>query len=212
MKKRTYFYFLLLIVTITLFGQFGFASQLLTVDGKIEIKDDSQLATEGAIRYDSTVKDFEGYDGNQWNSFTMSGGMLPSGAIPMFSSVNVLTDGSYETFTIREMAGANSDFTTVPVGKNFIVTSASFTGPANGATVNKNYTIRISGSTDATGEVIWIQGRFENGHLSSFTNGFAPLIIIEPGEYLRAQHPNFVDDNASVNVFIRGWLVDDLNF
>ena len=188
------------------------AGQLLDVNGKISIKDDNEPATEGAIRYDSNVKDFEGYDGSQWNSFTMSKGLLPSGAVPCYSRVTVDTDGSYSSFEIREMADNNNAFTTVPIGKYFILTSASFTGPSSGATQFKNYTIRISGSTNPTDEVVWLQGRFEYGLLSDFSNGFAPLIIIGAGEYLRVQHPNFVDDNDSVNVFIKGWLVDDSEF
>ena len=183
----------------------------LSVDGKIKIGNDNSPASEGAIRYDNSGKDFEGYDGSNWNSFTSSG-PLPSGAISCAGSVTINTDGTYYDVTMKEMAVHSNSFITVPSGKYFIVTGVNFIGPANGAVQDKNYTIRIVGSNDYSNEVIWIQGRHVDGLQSNFTNGFAPLIILIPGEKVRVQHLNYVDDNATVKVFVRGWLVDDLDF
>jgi len=188
-------------------------SQQLDVNGKLEISDDNEPPTAGAIRYSSTNSDFEGYNGTQWSSFTMGQGNIPSGAIPCYAKETIETDGSVTIMTISEMSGNDNSFTQVPTDKYFIVTGASIvTGNINGAVAGTNYTVRISGTNDLNDEVIWIRGRYDNGLESPFTNGFAPLIILQEGESLRVQHPNFAEDQEVVSVYVRGWVVNDLNY
>lgn len=216
MKKIINLSTLFLLISFVVNAQVGInessPSQKLDVNGKIEISNDNDPATEGAIRYDNSTKDFEGYNGSSWNSFTMSQGILPAGAEAYVGRVTINTDGTWSDFTMRKMSTNSNTFVTVPTDKYFIVTSASFTGPLSGASQNKNYSIRVAGSFDSNIEVIQIRGRTVDGLQSAFTNGFAPLIILEQGEKVRAQHPNFVDDESSVNVYVRGWLVDDVDF
>lgn len=45
-------------------------SQRLEVNGKIKIADDGNTSTAGTIRYNNILKDFEGFDGSVWQSFT----------------------------------------------------------------------------------------------------------------------------------------------
>jgi len=55
-------------------GNIGVANFLptekLEVNGKIKIGDDVNVPTAGTIRYNATSKDFEGFDGTTWKSFT----------------------------------------------------------------------------------------------------------------------------------------------
>ena len=44
--------------------------QTLDVTGKIKVGDDVNTPTAGTIRWNDATKDFEGYDGTQWYSFT----------------------------------------------------------------------------------------------------------------------------------------------
>ena len=45
-------------------------SQKLDVNGKIKIADDANVAAAGTIRYNTTLQDFEGFNGTTWQSFT----------------------------------------------------------------------------------------------------------------------------------------------
>ena len=215
MKKYIHLTFVLISFCVLAQAQVGInetnPNQKLDVNGKIEVGNDNNPATKGAIRYDSTNNDFEGYDGSNWNSFTMNRGMLPNGATPYYGKATVSSNGSLVSFTLHDMALNSSSFGAVPFGKFFIVTGASFHGPSNDATVGTNYTIRIFGNFYPD-EEIWLRGRHENGPQSLWINGAAPLIILQGGETLRAQHPNIVDDQSSVIVFVRGWLVDNVNY
>ena len=60
--------------SLNIFAQVGINTdtpdQALDVEGKIEIADDANTATEGSIRYNTTTDDFEGYDGINWFSLT----------------------------------------------------------------------------------------------------------------------------------------------
>lgn len=46
----------------------------LDVNGKMKISDDDHEAVEGTIRWNKDKKDFQGFDGSQWISFTNSSG------------------------------------------------------------------------------------------------------------------------------------------
>jgi len=52
-------------------------SQKLEVNGAIKISDVSSAPSNGTIRYNPATKDFEGYDGTQWRSFTASPNSMP---------------------------------------------------------------------------------------------------------------------------------------
>lgn len=45
-------------------------AQKLEVNGKIKIADDVNTSTAGTIRYNTTLQDFEGFNGTIWQSFT----------------------------------------------------------------------------------------------------------------------------------------------
>lgn len=45
-------------------------SQRLEVNGKVKITDDGNAPSSGTIRYNTTLKDFEGFNGTTWQSFT----------------------------------------------------------------------------------------------------------------------------------------------
>lgn len=50
------------------FSPFGTPDQTLDVNGKIKIGDDLRTPTEGTLRYNSSSKVLQVYDGNSWNS------------------------------------------------------------------------------------------------------------------------------------------------
>ncbi|NNF32504.1 MAG: hypothetical protein HKN68_00235 [Saprospiraceae bacterium] len=70
-------------------GETGFGttnpSQKVDVNGKIKIGDDAKAPTEGTIRYNSTSKSFEGYDGTKWIKL---GGSSPYGLQGTFNLPN----------------------------------------------------------------------------------------------------------------------------
>jgi hypothetical protein len=70
-------------------GNTGFGTtnpkQKVHINGKIEIGDDATAPTEGTIRYNSTSKTFEGYDGTKWIPL---GGSSPYGVQGTFNLPN----------------------------------------------------------------------------------------------------------------------------
>lgn len=44
-------------------------TQKLEINGKLKIGNDVNVATSGTIRYNASLKDFEGFDGITWKSF-----------------------------------------------------------------------------------------------------------------------------------------------
>ncbi|WP_299278187.1 FG-GAP repeat protein [uncultured Psychroserpens sp.] len=107
-------------MTIESGGDTGFGttnpSQKVHINGKLKIGDDEKAPSEGTIRYNSTDKSFEGYDGTKWinlggasspygvqgtfnfpnSSFYLS---IPGSASAMYASQNFIAIKSRETIT-----------------------------------------------------------------------------------------------------------------
>lgn len=70
-------------------GETGFGTnnpnQKVHVNGKLKIGDDAKVPTEGTIRYNSSNKSFEGYDGTKWINL---GGSSPYGVQGTFNLPN----------------------------------------------------------------------------------------------------------------------------
>ena len=70
-------------------GETGFGttnpSQKVHINGKLKIGDDEKAPSEGTIRYNSTNKSFEGYDGTKWINL---GGSSPYGVQGTFNLPN----------------------------------------------------------------------------------------------------------------------------
>jgi hypothetical protein len=70
-------------------GETGFGttnpSQKVHINGKLKIGDDEKAPSEGTIRYNSTSKSFEGYDGTKWINL---GGSSPYGVQGTFNLPN----------------------------------------------------------------------------------------------------------------------------
>ena len=84
--RYSFFSFLLCVTTYLIFSfnisaQVGIntdtPSQALDINGKIEIGDDGTTPTEGTIRYNSTTKEFEGYNGDTWLSLSSEKSIRP---------------------------------------------------------------------------------------------------------------------------------------
>ncbi len=68
----------------------------LDVNGKIRVSDDANLPVTGMIRWNDAQKDFEGYDGSAWRSFTKSSatwGNLPKNEL-IEKQKGIASDGS----------------------------------------------------------------------------------------------------------------------
>ncbi|WP_235299460.1 FG-GAP repeat protein [Portibacter marinus] len=83
-------------------GNTGFGasnpSQKVQVNGKIKIGDDATAPSAGTIRFNTSTKSFEGYDGGKWINFGGSGGTGGASAVRLpdnnFSPSDLLTSFS----------------------------------------------------------------------------------------------------------------------
>lgn len=62
------------VIIISILPIIGFTQndQLHTIEGKLQVGNDSIAPTEGTIRYNTLTRDFEGWTGTEWKSFTFN--------------------------------------------------------------------------------------------------------------------------------------------
>ncbi|OAV43154.1 hypothetical protein [Lewinella sp. 4G2] len=226
---RTLFAFLFLTVSISLCAQVGVnnsnPSQALDVNGKIQVSDDNTPAEKGTIRFNDATDEFEGYDGTEWKilSLEKSSG-APSDPIAYTgrtvnsvfrdSNGNVIpTDCRlYQTGNVQ--SGAPSNFITVPSGKHFLVTMlwVEDNGITNQANADDLYDVTISapvsGSSTRFANSVRLVGRVGDSKflIGDQTN---PIIIMRPGDRFRIFNES---SDTRVNINVRGFLVDELDF
>ncbi len=135
----------------------------LDVAGKIKIGNDSQAGTEGTIRYNSTNKYFEGYDGTNWVAFNANNApTLPQSAIVLSEtktntnltnagySLNGITDirnsqyvsgafGWYKSLSTVNPVSARNYHTVVWTGTKMIIWGGYDPNSSVGLTDGKTY-------------------------------------------------------------------------
>jgi hypothetical protein len=184
--------------------------QALDVNGKIKLTDDSTAPSAGTLRYNAGEDDFEGYNGSEWKSLTTSGAG-PGSPVPMFGSTNAVSRGDNGDIVLKSWDGSVGSFTTVPNGKYFIVTAVMYKDN-NLDIVDRNVVAEMYSM--APGGVFLANIRFQG--LESILRPIIgdldnPLLVIRPGGTVRLYHYNGSEE-PTIDVDIRGFLVDDLDY
>lgn len=184
--------------------------QALDVNGKMQIGNDAEPATAGAIRYNDTTNEHEGYNGTEWKSFTeeKSSG-LPSNPVSVYGYSVVIPGNILSIYVYRDDTG--SGYTKVPTGKFLIINLISIISNNLGSTGRA--VVKIGPGDAVNGLPTNARSMVFGGDRLNpqiFTAGASPLLILRGGEYLNAVNENVSD--YPVNVFFRGFFVDDLKF
>ena len=190
-------------------------TQALDVAGKIKLADDGTAPSAGTIRYEAGEAEFQGYDGTAWTAFNaaQAGGALPSAAVPVFGRYNALFPREEGTVSFYNPVTA-SNFSAVPAGKTLIVTAA-WVGPNFFSITSLRYNVGVYPSTSATG-LTGSNFRLNFNLLGDvrdtrvLESSLAPVTVVAGGRYLLvAASPQ---NEGIVEVYVRGFLVDDLTY
>ena len=187
-------------------------SQVLDINGKLQVGDDAAPATEGTIRYNAATKEYEGYNGTAWVSFTQNKSSdLPTNPKP-FYSYGIFSANSSPSSLFMYLDDGSGLYTMVPGTKYAIITMISVESNNLGST--GRMACRVGPATSSTAfslssRSLMISGERVNPQIYN-SAGSAPLIILRPGEFLSA----FNDTNSDypINIKVRGFIVDDLDF
>ena len=187
-------------------------NQMLSVNGKVEIGDDSVTATEGTMRYNAEDADFQGFANGQWHSFTNRAN-LPKNAKPVFGYIQACSPGELEDFTLYYEETNAFAATQIPAGKFLIVTE--FTFNPNSLTTNLDAINYLTIGPRVYGieypdyrrrSLFVVQWKTPQRHIS----GMSPAFIVRPGEYFSISNES--TSTHTLDARMRGFLVDDLNF
>jgi len=192
-------------------------SQTLDVNGQIQVGEDSAATNEeGAIRYNSTSDDFEGYNGSAWQSFTARGEGIPSNAQFVSARINGLAPtSSSESFTFRFISNAIAFSGAVPSGKYLLVTGIHM-APNSLLDIDTEEPLYALFLNFASTQ-FEIRGKYTNGGaLYQETAAYAPLAVVRPGTTPTITNFNLIASldalSSGVDVTITGFLVDDTDF
>ena len=200
-------------------------TQTLDVNGKLKVADDNTPPEKGTIRFNDTTDEFEGYDGTEWKvlSLEKSSG-APSDPIAYTGrTINSVIGNNNGNATATDcrlfqtgnlQSGAPSNFVTVPSGKHFLVTMlwVEDNGITNNSNADDLYDVTISapasGSTTRFANSVRLVGRVGDSRflIGDQTN---PIIIMRPGDRFRIFNES---TDTRVNINVRGFLVDELDF
>ena len=211
------YFLLLLLLPLGVSAQVGVNTtapeQALDVNGKIQVGDDARDPTAGAIRYDGSKADFQGFDGRDWKSFTsVSPNGLP-GTWARYLTAYSPNIGQGEVRTVYfDTRVDNVRITTPPSGQYFIITSINvipnfFTFEAD------RFALAFAISTASDSGFGDINNGFRmTGNLAeqNFITSETPILVVGPGEYLRVQASTV--NEATVNLNLRGYWVDSLDY
>lgn len=190
--------------------------QALDVQGRISVADDNTPATEGAIRFNQSTRQFEGYDGTEWSTFDnepqLSGGAIPTGAIPVYGETAPISAND-ETENFRVYYGdGSSSFLTVPDNTYLIATWVNIRdndiNPADARILARVGPRTSSTSFLISSRTFYISGAFPD--MIWTESSLSPLVIVRPGEFFSASNSRFSED--IVHAQFRGFLVPNLDY
>lgn len=216
-KRSSMRYFTLLccfLFSLTCLSQVGVNNatpeQALDVNGKIKLTDDSTAPSAGTLRYNAGEDDFEGYNGSEWKSLTTSGAG-PGSPVPMYGRSNAVPQGENQDIVLRSWDGSVGSFTTVPSDKYFIVTTVMYKDN-NLDIVNRNVVAEVYSMAPGGSFLANIRFQGLESVLRPIIGGLDnPLLVVRPGGTVRLYHYNNSEE-PTIDVDIRGFLVDDLNY
>lgn len=187
-------------------------AQKLDVNGKIVLSDDATTPTEGTIRYNSTLKQHEGFNGTEWVSLSAKAtGVFPANRVPVYG-YQLGSIGQQGSLSFRRMSDDGGFFQQVPVGKFLIITNIFANSNNLGTTGNLVFTIgpdnTINSFPNTNTRFLYNAPRTTPYYLNSSAG--APLHIIKAGNYYNINvEPS---SSASIDIRVQGFLVDDLNY
>lgn len=191
--------------------------QALDVNGRIQVGDDPTAAdTEGALKYNQTTNNLEGYAQGQWQSLT-GGSNVPTGAELVVCRITDLdNDSSAFAATFTNKDGVAVVNTAVPSGKFLLITHISLTPVSlfDFDTEEPFYSLRFQFGTFSNR--LDVSGKYTGGTLYQNQAGYSPIAVVDSGQSLQITNfllsSGFEQFDAGLDVFITGFLVDDLNF
>ena len=186
--------------------------QKLDVNGKIVLSDDASTPTEGAIRYNSTLKQHEGFNGTEWVTLSAkSTSSLPSNPIPVYGYGSAAV-GEKRSALFQSAASASMNFYKVPYGK-FLLISGIHVQSQDFITTGR-LIFNAGMGVALNGPAIYAQSKLINISRDSpydlQSGSGTPLWILKEGEYFNVD--NFLSSSATAVVKVQGWLVNDLDY
>lgn len=192
-------------------------AQVLDVNGKIQVANDLAPATKGAIRFDNSTNEHQGYDGTEWKSFTTGNSGFPSNAQPIYGYVTVPRDN--QDYIRLKIQSSGVEISQVPAGKFVIITSyqVQLNGSLTLVTQPSGRTIGGLGPNNSNIGFPIVDRLMKynfNGEepVTRESGGGAPLFVVRGGEYLQAYNSSSTFSSYTVEFRVQGFLVDDLNY
>ena len=186
--------------------------QALDVNGKIKLTDDATTPTKGTMRYNDSEGSFEGHNGTQWNSFSAKPtASLPTNPVPVYGYSSGIGKNERESLSFSSWTSV-VNYKTPPSGKLLVVTGI-YPRP-NGLSKDANFQFSIGVSSTLNGSPIISTSMVifvETNVTMPIVGDSAPLFVLNPGQYLTVIHESSSSINF-INMNIRGFLVDDLNY
>ncbi|WP_157976233.1 hypothetical protein [Lewinella sp. IMCC34191] len=208
---------LFLVMPLGLFAQVGVNTtepeQALDVNGKIQVGDDAMAPTAGTMRYNGSEADFQGYDGKDWKSFTNSSSDGLPGTTARYITAYSPNISPEEIATVYfETRDDNSRIITPPAGQYLLITSINVMPNFFTFSPERFALAFFSSSASDSGFGDRDNGFRMTGNLAeqNFITSETPIMVIGPGEYLRIEASR--NNEATVNINLRGFLVDSLDY
>ena len=186
--------------------------QMLDINGKIVLSDDATIPTAGAIRYNSTLKQHEGFNGTEWVSlYGKATGSLPTNPVPVYG-FGTLSPSNVESLFFKRMSDDAGTFVQVPTGKYLIITNVFVHSNNLGTSGRMIFGLGPNVSVDSYPSFSkrLVVNVLRDTPYSLSSGGGAPLFIVKAGDYFNT----FCDVNSAsaIDFKVQGFLVDDLNY
>ncbi|MDO5656279.1 MAG: hypothetical protein Q4G27_09085 [Flavobacteriaceae bacterium] len=211
-----------LLFSVLLFSIFSLAqvgvntehpNQMLSVNGKVEIGDDTAPPTEGTMRFNRENTQFEGYNGRNWNRLAGSNGGFPHIIAHITGLVSVHPEYGIVSLFLTDETNGLPIGAEVPADTYLLVTdifieSSNFPGSVNDfCNISLGPVLTSGNFIDVYREHRISVSNMRNVH--RITAGHSPLFIVRPGESLKVFS---YFNSAHVYVKIKGFFVSDLNY
>lgn len=190
-------------------------NQELDVNGKIKIGNDARTPTNGTIGYINN--DFQGFVNGEYKSLTSSSNIPSNAQLVVCRVASLPTDSSTNPMAFRNESGTLVVNTTVPANKFLLITHIEFI-PASLFDFDTEipfYSLKVTFGA-AFQNQLNITGKYTGGTLYQNTAGYSPIGVVPNGQSLTIQNLNlssgFEKFDQGIDVFITGFLVDDLKF
>ncbi len=186
--------------------------QILDINGKIVLSDDAAIPTAGAIRYNSTLKQHEGFNGTNWESLSArSTGNLPTNPVPIYG-VAIISPAGRTSATIIRSVDDNGFYTAIPAGK-FLLVNNFHIESLDGTTSGKMIVVAGPGTSLNGGPLPNSERIIDVSRNSTYdliAGGGSPLWIVRGGNYFNIE--NNSSPATTLRISIQGYLVDDLKY